>query len=106
MLWELRQYRAKPGQRDNLVRWMEEEVIPFQTSKGIVIAGSFVGEDEDDLYVWIRRFDDEAHRAELYAAVYESDHWKDVLAPQAAELIDRDKIVVTRLEPTPLSVLR
>ena len=26
---------------------MEEEVIPFQTSKGIVVVGSFVGEEED-----------------------------------------------------------
>ena len=59
MLFELRQYRTLPGQRDNWVRFMEEEVIPFQISKGIVVVASFVGEEEDDLYVWIRRFDSE-----------------------------------------------
>lgn len=106
MLWELREYRAKPGKRDELVRWMEDEVIPFQISKGMVIAGSFVGEDQDDLYVWIRRFDDEEHRKALYQAVYESDHWKNVLAPQVPAILEREKMVVHRLTPNPRSVLR
>ncbi|MEZ5236457.1 MAG: NIPSNAP family protein [Acidimicrobiia bacterium] len=106
MLWELRQYRAKPNKRDELVRWMEEDVVPFQTAKGVVIAGTFVGEEDDNLFVWIRRFDDEDHRRRLYEDVYQSDHWKNVLGPQAAELIEREQIVVTRLTPTPRSVLR
>ncbi len=106
MLWELRQYRTRPGKREEWVRMMEEQIIPFQTSKGMVIAGSFVGEEEDDLYVWIRRFDDEDHRKQLYADVYQSDHWKDVIAPQIPDLIDREQIRVTRLNPTPGSVLR
>ena len=72
MLFELRQYRMRPGMREAWVKMMEEEIIPFQTSKGIVIVGSFVGEEEDDLYIWIRRFDSEAERERLYEAVYES----------------------------------
>ena len=62
MFFELRQYRCKPGQRDNWVHFMEEVIIPFQSSKGMVIVGSWVGEKEDDLYVWMRRFEDEAER--------------------------------------------
>lgn len=85
---------------------MEEEVIPFQTSKGIVVVGSFVGEEEDDLYVWIRRFDSESERERLYEAVYESDYWKDEMAPRVLEYIDRERTVVTRMEPTGKSVLR
>ena len=106
MLIELRQYRTRPGQRERWVRFMEEEIIPFQVSKGMVILGSFVGEEDDDLYVWLRRFDDETARKEQYAAVYESDHWKDVIAPQVPELLIREEIQVTRLVPTPASVLR
>ncbi len=106
MLFELRQYRTRPGKREVWVRMMEEEIIPFQTSKGIVIVGSFVGEEEDDLYVWIRRFDNEAERERLYEAVYESDYWKTEMAPRIGELIDRERTVVTRLEPTGRSVLR
>ena len=69
MFFELREYRTLPGQRENWVRFMEEEIIPFQVSKGMVILGSFVGEEEDDLYVWIRRFESEEERENLYAAV-------------------------------------
>ncbi len=105
MFFELRQYRCQPGQRNNWVRYMEDVVIPFQVSKGMVICGSFTGEEEDDLYVWIRRFTSEEERVRLYEAVYESDTWKDEIAPRIPEMLDRDKIVVTRLESTPLSVI-
>ena len=106
MFFELREYRAKPGQRENWVKFMEEEIIPFQVSKGMVVVGSYVGEEEDDLYIWIRRFDSEESREQLYAAVYESDTWKNDIAPQIPEMMDREKIVVRRIEPTPKSVLQ
>ena len=106
MLYELRQYRAQPGRRDDLARFMEEVIIPFQASKGVVIVASFVGEEEDDLYVWIRRFADEADRERLYEAVYQDERWESEIAPAVGELLDRERIVVTRLNPTPRSVLR
>ena len=101
--FELRQYRTQPGQRDNWVKYMEETVLPFQISKGMVVIGSFVGEEEDDLYVWIRRFESEEQREQLYAAVYESERWENEISPRVGELIDRSQIVVTRLEATPVS---
>ena len=106
MLFELRQYRTKPGKREEWVRFMEEVIIPFQASKGMVIVGSFTAEQEDDLYIWMRRFEDEEDRKALYAAVYESDFWKNEVSPKVPELIDREKIVVTRLNPTPKSMIR
>ena len=106
MLIELRQYRCRPGQRARWVEFMDREIIPFQSSKGMVIMGSFTAEEDDDLYVWIRRFDDEAQRKEQYAAVYESDEWKESFVPRVLELIIREEIKVTRLNPTPGSVLR
>jgi hypothetical protein len=105
MLFELRQYQTYPGQRDRLVEVMEREVMPFQVSKGMVIVGSFIGEEDPDAYVWIRRFDDEAQRVAQYAAVYESDHWKNEIAPKFVDVLMREKINVTRLIPTPLSVI-
>jgi hypothetical protein len=106
MFFELRQYRCKPGQRDRWVKFMEEVIIPFQVSKGMVIVGSFVGQQEPDLYVWIRRFDDEGEREALYKAVYETDYWKNDVAPRVSEMLDREKTVVTRIEPTSRSVIR
>jgi len=105
MFFELRQYRTLPGQRENWVRFMEEEIIPFQVSQGMVIMGSFVGQEEDDLYVWIRRFDSDEQRDQLYQAVYESDYWKNEVAPKIPAMLDRNKIVVTRIESTPKSVI-
>ena len=105
MFFELRQYRTQPGQRDNWVKLMEETIIPFQVSKGMVIVGSFVGEQEQDLYVWIRRFESESERERLYEAVYQSDEWLKNIAPKIAGMLDRDRIVVTRIEPTAASVI-
>jgi hypothetical protein len=106
MFFELRQYRVKPGKREEWVRFMEEEIIPFQVYKGMVVVGSFVGQEEADLYVWVRRFESEAERERLYAAVYESDQWKDEISPRVGDLLDRSRTVVTRLEATPKSVVQ
>jgi hypothetical protein len=106
MFFELRQYRIKDGKRERWVKLMEEDIIPFQISKGMVVIGSFVGEAEDDLYVWIRRFRNEEERERLYKAVYESEYWQNEIAPQAQEMLDRDRIVITRLEATPGSVIQ
>lgn len=106
MFFELRQYRVKPGQRENWVHFMEETIIPFQISKGMVCIGSFVGEEEEDLYVWIRRFESEEERKDLYARVYESDGWKNEIAPLVGGMLDRERTVVTRLEATPKSVIQ
>jgi NIPSNAP len=106
MFFELRQYRTRQGQREKWVKFMEEEIIPFQVAKGMVIVGSFVGQEEDDLYVWIRRFASEEERKRQYDAVYESDHWKNVIAPQVPIMIDREAIKVTRIEATSKSVMQ
>ena len=66
MFFELREYRIKDGKRDRWVKLMEEKVIPFQMSKGMVAVGSFVAVDEPDLYVWIRRFENEEEAERLY----------------------------------------
>ena len=105
MFFELRQYRIKDGRMDEWVEFMESEIIPFQVSKGMVVVGSFVGEEEEDLYIWIRRFEDEAERKKLYKAVYEDEHWTENLSPRVGDIMDRERIVVTRMLPTGRSVI-
>ena len=65
-----------------------------------------MGQEEDDLYVWIRRFESEEERERLYKAVYESDHWKTYIAPQIPDMLLREQIKVTRIEATPKSVIQ
>jgi hypothetical protein len=101
--YELRQYVIKPGKMADWVKLMEEQILPFQVGKGMVVTGSYRGETDDSVYVWTRRFESEQERERLYAAVYESAHWKDVLSPRVGELIDRSAINVQRIVPTKMS---
>jgi hypothetical protein len=101
--YELRQYAIRPGMMAAWLELMEQEIIPFQISKGMVITGSFRGESDDSVYIWMRRFESEAERERLYAAVYDSDHWKDRIRPQIGELMDREQIKVLRIVPTRVS---
>ncbi len=104
--YELRQYKVLPGQMDAWVKVMEGEIIPFQVSKGMVITGSFRGETDPSVYVWLRRFESEEQRVALYRAVYESDYWKTEMAPRIPGYLDRSAIVVTRIVPTPKSTVQ
>ena len=104
--YELRQYHVRPGKMDEWVKIMEEEIIPFQVSKGMVITGSFRGETDESKYVWMRRFESEAEREALYKAVYETDYWKTKIAPRVPEYLDRSKMVITRIVATPKSTVQ
>jgi NIPSNAP len=104
--YELRQYEVRPGKMAEWLTLMEEEIIPLQVAKGMVIPGSFRGESDDSVYVWLRRFESEAEREKLYAAVYEDPHWQTSISPRIGELINRDTTRVQRIVPTSRSVLR
>jgi hypothetical protein len=106
MLFELREYHCLPGKRDDWVKMMEEEIIPFQISKGMVVVGSFAGEQDEDTYIWIRRFASEEERERLYSAVYQSGYWQTEMSPRIGDLLDRSKTKVTRLVATPKSVIQ
>jgi hypothetical protein len=99
MLIELRQYRMHPGQRDNWVRFMNEVIVPFQKSKGMKVLGMWVAEEDPDLFVWMREFENQEELERQYEAVYQSDFWKTEVAPKAATMNNREKMVITRLVP-------
>jgi hypothetical protein len=104
MFFELRQYTIKPGKMDEFVKLMEEEIIPFQVAQGMVINGMFRGEQDETKFVWIRRFESEREREELYQKVYQSDHWKTAIGPRVPDMLE--KMEVTRIVPTRRSTLQ
>ncbi len=107
MFYEFRQYKmVDESKREAWVKFMEEVVIPFQVSKGMVVLGSFVDEEDKNLYYWIRRFKSEEEREKLYKAVYESDEWKNDIGPKIPDMMDRSAIVVKRIVPTDRSVIQ
>jgi hypothetical protein len=95
MFFELRQYRILPGKRDEWVTVMEERIILGQTA---------MGAQEDDLYVWIRRFESEEQFTAFSSAYCGSEEWKNELQPKAKEMIA--STAITRIEATPKSVIR
>ena len=98
--YELRKYKIRRGKMNDWLRLMEGEIIPFQVSKGMVITGSFRGEADDSVYIWLRRFKSEKERKRLYQAVYEHPHWVNEIAPRVSKLIYREKIEIQRIIPT------
>ena len=106
MLFEIRRYQARPGRRDEWVRYMEEVVIPFQIDNGMQLIASFIDQQDEDGYVWIRRFDSEEQREQACAAVYESDRWKNEIGPVCEALLIPEEFVITTVTPTPVSPLR
>jgi hypothetical protein len=101
--YELRQYKILPGKMEEWLDLMQGTIMPFQISKGMVITASFRGEGDDSVYIWMRRFESEQQREQLYEAVYQSDRWKNEIGPRIPELMDRSAIQVTRLVATPKS---
>ena len=67
-------------------------------------SADFRGEEDETVYVWMRRFESEAQREQLYKDVYESEEWTNHFAPRIGGLMDRDGINVQRILPTPRSV--
>lgn len=105
MLYELRQYWARPGRRDELVDLMESRILPMQIAGGVDLVGSFVSTDDPDAYIWIRRWESEQQRERISAGVYGSAEWTDELLPAVRELMDRDRTTVTVVQPTAMSPL-
>jgi len=103
VFYELRQYQIVDGKMDEWIEYMESVIIPYQVGLGMVITGSFRGEDEKT-YVWMRRFNSDAEREALYAAVYDSERWKTEIAPRVGQLLQKGGINVQNIVPTPRSV--
>lgn len=105
-LFELRTYTARTGRRDELAAFIDRVVIPFNTERGVQVIASFIDEQHEDAYIWIRRFDDEAHRVRAYEAIYQDPTWIAEIAPQVTELMHRERAVITRALPTAGSPLQ
>lgn len=98
--FELRTYTIKTGCREQWEELMDKVVIPFQIKMGMTVIGRFVDLEHDDLYVWIRRFEDEDQRKRLYDAVYNSETWLNEIKPGMGDMLIREKIVVQLLKPS------
>lgn len=105
-LYELRQYKIRDGKMDEWLELMENEIVPYGLSKGMVFCSSFRDEDDDTKYFWMRRFEDQEHLDKMYQAIYESELWINNIKPKIGELLIREEAVIHRLVPTNLSPMQ
>ncbi len=106
MIYELREYRIKPGCLEEFVRFMDEELLPFQASQGVTVVGSFTVPGDSGRYVWIRAFADEKERERVCQEVYGGAQWEGRFGPKCGDLMEAEGIQVSLLKPTPGSKQR
>ena len=121
--FELRIYEVYKNKMPDWIKFMNEEIIPFQRAKGMEINGTFVMDSSDNFfeeggerkmfsevkgstYVWIRRFLNKDHKNELYKAVYESGESITYYGLKVKELINLNTIIVHNLSATEMSLFK
>ncbi len=97
MLLELRIYTAKPGRREDFVRWFHARSIPAMEAAGMRILGERP-EPGSDRFVWLRAFADEAERERQYEAFFLGEAWLGGLREEAYEMLDRVDVHTIRLD--------
>jgi hypothetical protein len=104
MFYEIRTEYARPGCGAGLAGYMDETVIPLHRELGMTVVGAFTVIDDEDTFVWIRRFEDPADRERILDAVHQDPRCAAVVDTFSA-LVGRTESTV-RLAPTPGSDLR
>lgn len=104
MFYEIRTEHARPGHGAELARYMAGTVVPLHRELGMRVVGSFTVLGEEDAFVWIRRFEDDADRDRVLAAVHQDPR----CAPMAdtVSALTGEGASTVRLAPTAESVLR
>lgn len=103
-LFEIRVYPVKDGAMGEWIDFMEQKIVPYIEERGMKVDAMFKGEEDPNSFIWIRRFDDEAHRKALYEAVY-NDDWVADFKPTVRRLVNVENAtvhVVTETAGSPL----
>ncbi|CAH0541693.1 NIPSNAP family protein [Vibrio marisflavi] len=100
---ELREYKIKPGKTEQWLKWMKDEILPLQRSKGMKIVATHVhkGEDGEDYFVWLREFENEEARQKITQETYD-EYWVSTIRPKVFELIEQDSVKVRLIHPVDL----
>jgi NIPSNAP len=104
VFYEIRTEHAHPGRGAELAGYLAGTVIPLHEERGMHVAGSFTALDDEDVFVWIRRFEDAADRERVLEAVH-----RDPRCPAVADTVSAltaESASTVRLAPTAGSQLR
>lgn len=75
-LIEIRTYTIHEGKREEFVKRFDEVLLPAQRQVGLEALGQFIPLDDDQTFVWLRRFDSQEARWRRWDEFYGSDLWE------------------------------
>ena len=78
---EVRIYTIHQGKREEFVKLYDGVLLPAQRRFGLEVLGQFISLDDDQTFVWLRRFDSQQERQRKWGEFYGSDLWRNQLGP-------------------------
>ena len=93
---ELRQYRMKPGRRDDLIDLFEREFIESQEALGVSLLGQFRDLDAPGHFVWMRGFESMTARKAALEGFYGGPIWQAHREAANATLADNDDVLLLK----------
>lgn len=78
-LIEVRTYKIRPGQRDQIIEVLRTRLFPLHRDIGIRVLGPFPSAEDEDTLVWLRAFPDTASRDTMTKAPYGGAIWRSEL---------------------------
>jgi quinol monooxygenase YgiN len=93
---ELRQYRMKPGRRDDLIALFEREFVESQEAHGMSLLGQFRDLDAPGHFVWMRGFEGMAARKAALEGFYGGPVWQAHRQAANATLDDNDDVLLLK----------
>jgi hypothetical protein len=104
MYYEVRWDFAADGRLSDLVRCMDETVVPLHVEMGVEVVATFV-DHAGGAYVWLRRFAGDVEKEEALSRVHGDGRWQTDVLPSLRPLLSSQPATTVRLEPTPRSPL-
>jgi quinol monooxygenase YgiN len=93
---ELRQYRMKPGRRDDLIDLFEREFVESQEAHGMSLLGQFRDLDAPGHFVWMRGFESMAARKAALEGFYGGAIWQAHRSAANDTLADNDDVLLLK----------
>jgi hypothetical protein len=105
MFYEIRRETAVAGKGKELAQVMYEHVIPLHQHSGMTVVAAFTDLDDDDAFVWIRKFNSTEEREATVERVHADPRWDSTVAGAVVPLLAADAVTI-RLLPTAGSALQ
>jgi hypothetical protein len=97
VFYEIRRETAAPGRGREMTRWMTEQVVPLHEAHGMQVVGTFTDADDEDVFVWIRRFLDDAERERIVGRVHRDPLFESVIRARLGEMLAGEAVSVRLL---------